>query len=34
MRYLSPDKYEVDPFALARYQSSLRIGEQREAARL
>nr|DAN22328.1 MAG TPA_asm: hypothetical protein [Bacteriophage sp.] len=34
MRYLSPDKYEADPFALARYQSSLRIGEQREAARL
>jgi len=31
MRYLSPDKYEADPFALARYQSSLRMEEQREA---
>ena len=34
MRYLSPDKYEVDPFALAKYQSNLRIGEARKAAEL
>lgn len=31
MRYLSPERYEADPYALARFNSSLRMAEQDHA---